>query len=87
MIKTHRFDGFRFSFIQIARLLKNIFRCCRRLVWEFSFLFKIGIPALTSTRLPAGDLIALCRCVTGKLKERGASVSRRFMDHSNRPDA
>jgi hypothetical protein len=40
MIKTHRFDGFRFSFIQIARLLKNIFRCCRRLVREFSFFIQ-----------------------------------------------
>jgi hypothetical protein len=25
MVKTNRFDGFRFSFIQIARLLKRIF--------------------------------------------------------------
>jgi hypothetical protein len=32
MVKVHGFDGFRFSFIQIARLLKKIFPFRGRLV-------------------------------------------------------
>jgi hypothetical protein len=32
MVKSNGFDGFEFSFIQIARLLKKIFRLGRRLV-------------------------------------------------------
>jgi hypothetical protein len=34
MVKTNRFGGFEFSFIQIARLLKKIFPLRRRLVWK-----------------------------------------------------
>lgn len=34
MVKTNHFDGFGFSFIQIAAVLKKIFPLCRRLVWD-----------------------------------------------------
>ena len=42
MLKTNPFDGFKFSFIQIARLLKKIVRRCPRLVWcDFPCIFQV----------------------------------------------
>jgi hypothetical protein len=42
MLKTNPFDGFKFSFIQIARLLKKIVRRYHRLVWyDFPYIFQV----------------------------------------------
>lgn len=40
--QNNHFDGFKFNFIQNARLLKENFQRCRRLIWgDFPYIFQM----------------------------------------------